>query len=86
MRRSVFRAQCWLLWHVAWSADDHVHGGDYEAAGRVGRYGSDANTIYFTPSVAPRGNYKQPTITCPYTLMGDTLTLRDCLYAGEYRR
>jgi hypothetical protein len=61
-------------------------GGDFDSAGRVGHYGSDANTLYFTPSVAPRGDHKRATISCPYTLMGDTLILRDCPYAGEYHR
>jgi hypothetical protein len=61
-------------------------GGNYEMEGRAGRYGSDANTLYFTPSVVPPGTYQQATISCRYTLMGDTLILHDCPYAGEYRR
>jgi hypothetical protein len=59
---------------------------DYEINGRPGHFGSDANTIYFTPTSLPPGASQQPTISCLYTLEGDTLILRDCPYAGEYRR
>jgi hypothetical protein len=61
-------------------------GGDYEINGRPGHFGSDANTIYFTPSSLLPGADRQITISCPYTLVGDTLALRNCPYAGEYRR
>jgi hypothetical protein len=60
-------------------------GSNYEIDARAGHYGSDANTLYFTPSAIPTG-VNQRTISCPYTLMGNTLILRDCPFAGEYRR
>jgi hypothetical protein len=61
-------------------------GSNYEANGHTGHYGSDANALYFTPSLNPPGVQQPATISCPYTLMGGTLILRDCPYAGEYRR
>jgi hypothetical protein len=78
MRRGIIRPHPWLLRHVARSGTITFTGGEYDTAGRVRHYGSDANTLYFTPSVSPRGNYKQAKFSCPYSLIGDTLILRDC--------
>jgi hypothetical protein len=61
-------------------------GSNYEMDTRAGHYGSDANTLYFTPSIIPAGTKQETTIACPYTLMANTLILRDCPFAGEYRR
>ena len=60
-------------------------GSEYDMNGSKGHYGSDANVIYFTEQSLPPAR-KNATIPCPYTLVGDTLILRDCPLAGEYRR
>ena len=67
-------------WHGMW--DIKFSGSQYQMRGRTGHFASDAGTLYFTESGTP----KNATISCPYTLAGDTLILRDCPYAGEYRR
>ena len=61
-------------------------GSEYEMNGTIGRYASDARTLYFTEHGGTRTSRQPVTLTCPYALMGDTLILRDCPYAGEYTR
>jgi hypothetical protein len=57
-------------------------GGEYQMRGRTGRFNSDLRAIYFTEDGQPGTS----AITCLYTLLGDKLVLRDCAYAGEYKR
>jgi hypothetical protein len=57
-------------------------GGAYQMRGRTGQFNSDLRAIYFTED----GNPATAAITCLYTLAGDKLVLRDCGYAGEYKR
>ncbi len=67
-------------WHGTWEIT--FSGSEYQMRGRTGQFASDANALYFTESGMP----DTATIKCAYTLMGDTLTLRDCPFAGEYKR
>jgi hypothetical protein len=61
-------------WEITFTGDA------YQMRGRTGQFNSDLRAIYFTESGTPAA------ITCSYTLMGDKLVLRDCPYAGEYKR
>ena len=61
-------------------------GSEYEMNGTTGHYASDARTLYFTEQSGTRTSRQPVTLACPYALMGDTLILRDCPYAGEYTR
>jgi hypothetical protein len=67
-------------WHGTW--DITFKGSDYTIRGRTGHFASDASNLYFTEAGLP----ETATVKCPYTLMGDTLMLRECPYAGEYKR
>jgi hypothetical protein len=63
-----------------------LHNGSWVSALSNGGWWRKNATLYLQPHMPPQYSYRPPAIPCRYELTGNRLLLRDCQYAGEYRR